>query len=374
MERVISNSATLTYGEDGKTYYAVIVPETGSRGFYQYYDKATGKCTPDWTDDSKGPKFHVHIYDTDGVSYQPASRPHLIWNEKEVAIDSKTDFDGYYYGDITAVQETTGDKNWVFQIVKNLFGSGNPDSDYFYLRCPIIDSSGNSIDVYTDTQRVECSQMATGNYVKITITGGNIQKGNDSTVLTVTVDKSGTLADAKGGKWYIDNPGATADTLIVSGQGGFTLSADNSQLTVNKDAVNGSLLIKYVYEESGISYAGYRDVADMNDPYYVELLTSSLSTPGKLQKGEKVTYRGHVIKGDGTEISGYTMLYYTTDANNTKVLDGVEGYAPDTTDDSGKKIFTYTKGVVAIDRPTLRDTYKKLLHIYCVAKKTASNS
>lgn len=338
---VLSNTIVLTATFDGKTYYSQIVPLNGTKGFFQFIDKETGKPNPSW--ENAGPEFFQKISDTDGGDSVPEGMPRLFWNGQEVTFN--TDSSSANYGKSTgtwmsgcfkctkkAVPDSTpagSTSRWVFQIIKDIFGSGNVDSDEFYCISTIKDASGNPVPVQSEPQKVECIQTVSGSTVHVEVTGEFIKKGNPNTVLTATVYNADGSVNNVSGKWYKVKEGD--DTQLVNGTNGYAIT-DNHKLTVPRDDVNGSALYRFEVVVSGKTYNGFCNVVDLNDPYHAEFIESHSKTPfvyGKINKGDTVTYTGHVVDNDGEEISGnnYTIAFFTRKKDGTQVVDGKSSFS-----------------------------------------------
>lgn len=329
MSNVVSNSITLTATFDGKTYYSQIVPVSGSVGFFQFIDKETNAPSPSWKD--AGPKFYASIADTDGGSYVPSGMPKLFWNGTEVTFGSDGISNGSWLPKCfkCAKETVDGVSRWVFQIIDNIFGSGNVDSDIFYVVSTITDTSNNPIDVQSEPQKADCIQTVSGSTVHVEVSGEFIKKGADSTVLTATVyNADGTINNAVG-TWYKVVEGD--DIKLVNGTNGYAIK-NNNQLTVPRDDVNGSALYRYEVTVGGKSYNGYNNVSDLNDPYHAEFIESHSKTPftyRKINKGDTVTYTGHVVDNDGNEPQGktYKVAFFTRKKDGTQVVDGKESFS-----------------------------------------------
>lgn len=326
----ISNSFTLVATLDGKTYYSQIVPVGDTNGFFQFLDKDTMKCSPTW-DSTSGPKFYQKISDTDGDDPVPTAMPALYWNGTAVTFSSGKST-GTYAGYFTCKQETVSDNygnktRWVFQIVKDLFGSGNVDSDSFYTVSQILDTSGNAIDVPSEPQKVECIQTTgvTGTFVYVY--GSDILKGQDSTVIKAVVATPTGNVTSPSGTWKKVLEGD--DTELSDGTDGYGIknTTADSQLTVPKDDVDGSALYSFTTTVSGKEYTGYCVVADLNDPYHAEFTEKHSLTNfvyGKIGKGDTVTFEGKVVDNDGNKETGYSVKFFTRKKDGTLVKDGVD--------------------------------------------------
>lgn len=349
MDNTISSSFNLTATLDGKTYYSQIVPLPGTPGFFQFIDKDTGTPSPSWND--AGPEFYQRISDTDGGDPVPESMPRLFWNGQEVTFNTDSSSADYGKSNGTwmagcfkctkkAVQNATGDgttDRWVFKIIKDIFGSGNVDSDDFYSVSTIKDASGNPVNIQSEPQKAECIQTVSGSTVHVDIQGQAISKGEASTNLIATVYNSDGSKNETSGAWYKVIPngdGTTKNSTIVNGTGGYSVSENSRQLTVPRDDVNGVALYLFAVTVDGKPYYGYCSVADLNDPYHAEFIEShSLAqfTYEKINKGDSVTYTGHVVDNDGKEAkkldgSAYTVAFYTRKKDGTPVVTGKESF------------------------------------------------
>lgn len=327
MDAAVGNVFELTASMDGTSYYSQIIPVGNTNGFFQFLDKATGKCTPPW-DATSGPKFYQEVIDVDGNDYVPQAMPQLIWNGTSVSFKDGVS-QAPWAGNFACKQESvtrgkTVKTRWVFQIIKDLFGAGNVDSDDFCIVSNIKDTSGNVIPVRSDPQKVECVQSASGTGVTVTFSGVNIEKGSPSTDLTAEVHTpTGQLNNATFRFYKVQ---AGDDKELVSGQNGYVIKGN--VLTVPKDDVSGVAVYRAETTVSGKQYEGFASVKDLNDPYIIQI-TESHSSPdavaGVIKKNDTVTYSGKVI--DPTtddEVSGYEgkVKFYTRDKNGTQVDDG----------------------------------------------------
>ena len=328
MSNVVSNSITLTATFDGKTYYSQIVPMEGSVGFFQFIDKEDYTPSPSWK--NAGPRFYASIVDTDGGNYVPKGAPRLFWNGKEVSFDTTTGIsNGTWLPNCFKRTQDTSTSRWVFQIIDDIFGSGNFDSDIFYVVSTITDASGNPVDVQSEPQKADCIQTVSGSTVHVEVSGEFIKKGADSTVLTATVYNADGSINNVAGTWYKVLEGD--DTKLVNGTNGYAIK-NNNQLTVPRDDVNGSALYRYEVTVGGKSYNGYNNVSDLNDPYHAEFIETHKKTPfnyGRISKGDTVTYTGHVVDNDGNEPQGktYQVAFFTRTKDGTPVVDGKASFS-----------------------------------------------
>ena len=328
MSNVVSNSITLTATFDGKTYYSQIVPVTGSVGFFQFIDKETNKPSPSWK--NAGPRFYASIVDTDGGNYVPDGAPRLVWNGTEVTFGADGISNGSWLPKcFKRTQEAVdGTTRWVFQIIDDIFGSGNVDSDIFYVVSTIKDASGNPIVVQSEPQKADCIQTVSGSTIHVEVSGEFIKKGADSTVLTATVYNADGSINNVAGTWYKVLEGD--DTKLVNGTNGYAIK-NNNQLTVPRDDVNGSALYRYEVTVGGKAYNGYNNVSDLNDPYHAEFIETHKKIPfsyGRISKGDTVTYTGHVVDNDGNEPQGktYQVAFFTRTKDGTPVVKGNESF------------------------------------------------
>lgn len=326
---VIQNSFTLVASLDGKTFYSQIVPVANTNGFFQFIDKDTKKASPSWNS-TTGPKFYQKISDTDGSDPVPDGMPALYWNDKKVEFTNGVSSGSWLPGYFTCSKQSVTDSNnvtrqrWVFQIVKDIFGPDNADSDTFYTVSTVADASGNPIDIRSEIQKVECIQTVSGSTVHVNVAGANIEKGKDTTVLTATVSTPDGTSSAAGTWHKVLQAG---DKTLASGTDGYTISSDTRTLTVPKDDVDGSALYRFDVVVGGKTYSGYCVVADLNDPYHAEYTEKHHLTSfsyGKITKGDTVDYTGKVVDGNGEEVQGFNVLFYTRSKSGTPVVNGKE--------------------------------------------------
>lgn len=326
MSNVVSNSITLTATFDGKTYYSQIVPVDGSKGFFQFVDKEDNTPSPSWK--NAGPQFYASIVDTDGGNYFPNGAPRLFWNGTEVTFGADGISNGSWLPKCFKRTQDTGTSRWVFQIIDDIFGSGNTDSDIFYVVSTITDASGNPVDVQSEPQKADCIQTVSGSTIHVEVSGEFIKKGADSTVLTATVYNADGSINNVAGKWYKVLDG---DDTQLGNANGYAIK-NNNQLTVPRDDVNGSALYRYEVTVGGKAYNGYNNVSDLNDPYHAEFIETHKKTPfsyGRISKGDTVTYTGHVVDNDGNEPQGktYQVAFFTRTKDGTQVVKGNESFS-----------------------------------------------
>lgn len=336
MDKIIKGSFSVDCAFNGKNYYGDIIIDSGS-DFFQFYDKDSDKCSPDWSDGQSGPKFHFAVRDSSNVSKVPSpDSVKLIWNDKEITFDSNglsTAQGGATSGPMSAgcFKRTVSNGIVYYQVMKNLFSSANTDSDKFYMIGDVATTSGSTMPVRSDTRTVQCVNMSLGggNTYYVVVDSTDIENGKDTGTLTPKVYSSqsgGTdISEQKelSFAWYnASNPNAQIATSRV--------------LTVNKDSVNGVECYFVKVTVDGKDYYGYGTVSDKNDPFTVVLFVEGLSEGGGSQmtihEGETLNMTAKVADNDGnplpdTEQAKYALTFYIRNSStNTAVKNGDKDY------------------------------------------------
>lgn len=337
MDKIIKGSFSIDAAFNGKNYYGDIIIDSGG-DIFQFYDKDTGKCSPDWSN-GNGPKFHFAVKDSaDATKSVDSGTVKLIWNDKEITFGS----DGLSQAQAGATsgpfsagcfKRTISNGVVYVQIMNNLFTAANVDSDKFYMSGDISTSSGSIMTVRSDTHSAQCVYMSLGggNTYYVTIRSTDIEKGQDTGQLVPVVYSSqsgGTDISQQ------NNLGLTFAWYRAS-------DPDNSIgkdriLTVNKDSVNGVECYFVKVTIGTKSYYAFGSLSDKNDPYtiviYGEGLEAGYGRNMTINEGETVKLTAKVADSDGNELpdteqAKYSLTFYirnTTD--NVAVKDGTKDY------------------------------------------------
>lgn len=270
-QKTIYANFALNAVDNGKSYNGTIIVDSGT--LFQFFDKDQNKCIPDWSDGT-GPKFHLGASDSDGSvsaatgqsQYNPTDVK-LYWNNTLINFGSdglSTATGGATDGPMSAgaFKKTVADGVTYFQVVKNLFGAFNQNSDMFYLVGTIANSSGETRPVRSDPRYATCvlTSLGGGTTYHVEITGEDIAKGEDSTTLSALVystQSNGTdvSQDTSLGlkfAWY------RYDGTDVLGTA--------RQLTVTKNQITGTDCFRCEVTIGGKKYTDWHTVSDLNDP------------------------------------------------------------------------------------------------------------
>lgn len=310
MEKIITNRFGLTAVINGMTFRAQIIRDTNSRAFFQFYDKDAHVCTPDWSDNSLGPKFHVEVTDAKGTTYNPTNLT-LMWNGTEVTFGSE-DANGIALNTNGVLNPGTV-KKWTensvtyFQIVDNIFDPGNDDNDQFYLTGQVRMQGGTMQTVRTETENVTVVKTASGGtsyYVLVEVTDIKTAGGTGTCVAHLFSSASGTeVPSGLSYQWY-NMTGASADACTA--QDGYS-GVNQKTLTVPEGKVNGDELFRVDVTLNGTTYSGYGQMHDWSDPYFIALEETSNVTGhnfGSITEDETVTVHAYIVDKEGEAVSG----------------------------------------------------------------------
>lgn len=347
MKKIISNSGTINAVINGKSLTCKI-RRINDVDFFQFLDNSTSTVSPSWKD--AGPKFYAEVTDSEGKSYVLGSdslaNVNLYWNGGSGNSALMT-FDsnnlntnilpaGTIRRSLASVKYSDGNTYQnvpVFEIIKDVFGSANADSDDFYVTGQVTLEGANTQDVRSNTETVQCVQTVNGGNTYVVRISSEAGKGD--------IDSEGNAAElvAKVYK-YGATTEVTSDASLQwadasAGTESNISSATTSKLTVSADMVNGDGLFVCIATIGGKAYRGYYRVKDYSDPYHIEVTESGTFASGsgthidqKIQAGETVTRTAHVVKSDGTEVTG-------TKYDFTWVLKKADGTTFDPTTENG---------------------------------------
>lgn len=352
MGKVISNRFALTAVINGMTLRAQVIRDTNSRAFFQFFDKDSSSCQPNWGDTDGGPKFHVEVTDAKGKSYNPVDLA-LVWNGTAVAFGN-ADGQGKAYNtggvlDAGTVQKWTENGVTYFKIIKNIFSSGNDDNDQFYLTGSIRVQGGTLQTFRTETENVTVIKTASGGtsyYAHVEVT--DVQTAGGTGTCVAHLFSSATGQEVSGGltyAWY-NMTGNTAEACSTTdGYNGVT----GKTLTVPEKEVNGDELFRVDITLNGQVYQGYGQMHDWSDPYYIALEETSNGTGhnyGWVDEDEEVTVTAYIVDKDGNVVadSGLTPTFTIVNASGT-AISAPEDYTANSTNHSVK--FTYQQLVAA---------------------------
>lgn len=352
MSKTISNRFALTAVINGMTFRAQVVRDINSPAFFQFYDKDAGTCKPNWADTPYGPKFHVEVTDAKGTTYTPSSLK-LMWNGTEVefgtADGNSIQLNTAGVLDAGTVKKWTENGVTYFQLVKNIFSSGNDDNDQFYLTGQVRIQGGTMQAFRTETENVTVIMTASGGtsyYVHVEVTDVTAAGGTGTCVAHLF--SSSTGQEVSGGitfQWYNMTGSTAAACTVQDGYSGVTTKT----LTVPEAAVNGDELFRVDITKDGKIYSGYGQMHDWSDPYFIALEETGSGTGhnyGWVDEGETVTVRAYIVDKEGTVVanSGLTPAFTILNASGSTMTAGTD-YTANTTNHSVS--FTYDQVVAA---------------------------
>lgn len=352
MNKIISNRFTLCAVINGMTMRAQVIRDTNSPSFFQFYDKDSGECKPNWGGTGGGPKFHVEVTAPNGTVYSPVNLT-LVWNGSTVSFGT-ADGNGIALNtagvlDAGTVKKWTEDNVTYFQIIKNVFSSGNDDNDQFYLTGKVRVQGGTLQDFRTETENVTVVKTASGGtsyYVHVEVT--DIQTVDGTGTCVAHLFSSATGQEVSTGlsyQWY-NMTGSTATACDTrDGYSGVTAKT----LTVPEDEVHGDELFRVDITLNGNVYQGYGQMHDWSDPYFIALEESGSGTghnTGWVDEGETVTVTAYIVDKDGTVVanSGLTPTFTIVNAAGTVLTAGTD-YTANNVNHSVS--FTYDQMVAA---------------------------
>lgn len=346
MSKIISNRFALTAVINGMTLRAQVIRDTTSRAFFQFWDKDANECTPNWGDATGGPKFHVEVTDAKGNTYNPSNLT-LMWNGTAVAFGT-ADANGIALNtagilDAGTVKKWTANNVTYFQIVKNIFNSGNDDNDQFYLTGQVRVQGGTMQTFRTETENVTVIKTASGGtsyYVHVEVT--DIQTADGTGTCVAHLFSSATGQEVSTGltyQWY----NMTGDTATACSSTDGYSGVTGKTLTVPEDEVHGDELFRVDVTLGGKVYQGYGQMHDWSDPYFIALEETGSGTGhnyGWIDQGEQVTVHGYIVDKDGQEVSdsGLTISFTITRADGSAATAGTH-YTADNAHSSVQ--FTY---------------------------------
>lgn len=352
MSKVISNRFALNAVINGMTFRAQVIRDTNSRAFFQFWDKDANECRPNWGDATGGPKWHVEVTDAKGHSYNPYNLC-LMWNGTEIQFGT-ADSNGIALNTGGLLEQGTV-KKWTdngvtyFQLVKNIFSSGNDDNDQFYLTGNVTIQGGNSQTFRTETENVTVVKTASGGtsyYVHVEVTDVKTAGGTGSCVAHLYSSATGQeVSSGLTYQWYNMTGDAAAACTIQKGYAGVT----SKTLTVPADEVNGDELFRVDVALSGKTYQGFGQMHDWSDPYFIALEETSSGTGhnfGWVDEDETVTVTAYIVDKEGTAVanSGLTPAFTIVAADGTALTAGTD-YTADNVNHS--VTFTYDQVVAA---------------------------
>ncbi|MBO4906223.1 MAG: hypothetical protein J5486_04190 [Bacteroidaceae bacterium] len=352
MSKTISNRFALTAVINGMTLRAQVIRDTTSAAFFQFYDKDAAACIPDWSNTPFGPNFHVEVTDAKGTAYNPANLT-LMWNGTAVAFGS-ADGNGVAYNtdgvlDSGTVKTWTENSVTYFQLVKNIFSSGNDDNDQFYVTGSVRLQGGTMQSFRTETENVTIIKTASGGtsyYVHVEVT--DIQTAGGTGTCTAHLFSSATGQEVTSGltyQWFNMTGTTAAACTAQKGYSGMT----GKTLTVPEGEVNGDELFRVDITLNGKVYSGYGQMHDWSDPYFIALEETSTSPGhnyGWVDEDETVTVTAYIVDKEGTVVtsSGLTPAFTILDSGGNALTAG-SGYTVNNTYHS--VTFTYAQIVSA---------------------------
>lgn len=332
MSKIISNRFTLNAVINGMTLYAQIIRDTNSLSFFQFYDKDSGECKPNWAGTGGGPKFHVEVTAPNGTVFNPTNLA-LVWNGSSVSFGT-ADGNGIAYNtdgvlDAGTVKKWTENNVTYFQIIKNVFSSGNDDNDQFYLTGKVRVQGGILQDFRTETENVTVVKTASGGtsyYVHVEVS--DIQTAGGTGTCVAHLFSSATGQEVSGNlsyQWY-NMTGNTAEAC--SANDGYT-GATGKTLTVPEGKVHGDELFRVDITCQGSVYSGYGQMHDWSDPYLIALEESGTGTghnTGWVDENETVTVTAYIVDKNGTVVanSGLTPVFTIVNATGTIMTPGTD--------------------------------------------------
>lgn len=352
MSKVISNRFALNAVINGMTLRAQVIRDTTSRAFFQFWDKDANECTPNWGDASGGPKWHVEVTDAKNHSYNPYDLK-LLWNGTEVQFGTP---DGNGVALNTAgvlaadtVKKWTDNNIIYFQLVKNVFNTGNDDNDQFFLTGKVNVQGGNSQTFRTETENVTVIKTASGGtsyYVHVEVTDVQAAGGTGSCVAHLFSSATGQeVSSGLTYQWYNMTGDTAAACTVQKGYSGVT----GKTLTVPADEVNGDELFRVDVTLDGTVYQGFGQMHDWSDPYFIALEETSSGTGhnfGWVDEDETVTVTAYIVEKEGTVVSnsGMTPAFTIVNAGGTTLTAGTD-YTANNVNHS--VAFTYAQVVAA---------------------------
>lgn len=183
----------------------------------------------------------------------------------------------------------------VLRIMKNLASASNVDNDRISVS-GTVEIGGSSIEF--NELSIEVSIMeSTDNIYDIILeddNGGHLVDGDTSTTIKAKIYQSGMLLEDTTGfsyKWFkVEASGdaalGTAATQVI------TVNDVDSVLTVRCD----------VYKDSSLLASGFLDIADITDPYYIQLNITGV-TGDYIRKGETAVVTPVAVKRSTGEIN-----------------------------------------------------------------------
>lgn len=341
MSKVFSNRFSLTAVINGMTLRAQIIRDTNKPAFFQFWDKDAQRCTPDWSAAGGGPKFHVEVTDASGTSYNPSSLK-LYWNGTEVTFGNP-DANGYALNtdgvlDAGTVKKWTANNVIYFQIVDNIFSSGNDDNDQFYVTGQVRLQGGTMQAFRTETENVTVVKTASGGtsyYVVVDVEDIRTNGGTGSCTAHLYSSSDGQeVASGLTYQWWNVTGSTAAQCTAGNGYSGVT----GKTLTVPDDEVNGDELFRVNISYQGKTYVGYGQMHDWSDPWYIateETSTSLGHNIGYVAEGETVTVTAYIVDKDGNTVanSGLVPTFTLFDASGNELHSGTD-YTEDTTNHS----------------------------------------
>lgn len=352
MSKTISNRFALTAVINGMTFRAQVIRDTNSPAFFQFWDKDKAECTPNWSDTPYGPKFHVEVTDAKGTTYTPGSLA-LMWNGTAVEFGT-TDGNGIQLNtagvlDAGTVKKWTENGITYFQLVKNIFSSGNDDNDQFYLTGQVRIQGGTMQSFRTETENVTVIKTASGGtsyYVHVEVTDIQTAGGTGTCVAHLFSSATGQEVSTGLSFQWSNMTGSTAEACTV--QKGYSGIASNT-LTVPEAEVNGDELFRVDITKDGQVYSGYGQMHDWSDPYFIALEETGSGTGhnyGWVDEDETVSVRAYIVDKEGNVVtnSGLTPAFTIMNASGSAMTAGSD-YTANTMNHS--VAFTYDQVLAA---------------------------
>lgn len=363
--QILSGSFTLTASMDGSTFYSP-VRRASSVSFLQFYYTDTKALSPSW--EGNGPEFFAQVFNTQGTEEVASTgQPRLFWEGTEVTFADPTGDEGsksgvsngsWHAGDFKLSQKSVTidgktSTRWVFQVVKDIFGSGNSDDDSFYILTTVSDSSGNAIQVRSDPGTVRCVATTSGaSGYAVTVDVSDITDANNPGSLVAHVYSAGGASEVTdaSGQWYEETPGTTSDTEVTYGTDktqDYTKGDSGRTLYVPDTKVDGAKTYYFKFAQGGKDYYGYGTIRDFTDPYRVAIYVDGISNPDHVSPGETAKVTARVEDNDGNAVDGYDVRLYARpagDGSATGKYDGVTSLdiSHDTLkNDFGGKLYGY---------------------------------
>lgn len=333
MSKTITNRFALTAVINGMTFRAQVIRDTTSPAFFQFYDKDAAVCKPSWAESPYGPKFHVEVTDAKGTTYTPSSLK-LMWNGTEVAFGT-ADSNGIQLNtagvlDAGTVKKWTDNGVTYFQIVKNIFSSGNDDNDQFYLTGQVRIQGGTMQAFRTETENVTVVTTASGGtsfYVHVEVTDITEAGGTGTCVAHLFSSATGQqVTQGLTFQWY-NMTGNTAAACATTGTDPY--SVQGNTLTVPASKVNGDELFRVDITYQGAVYSGYGQMHDWSDPYFIALEETGSGTghnTGWVDENETVTVTAYIVDKNGTVVanSGLTPVFTIVNATGAIMTPGTD--------------------------------------------------